>query len=81
MRRCGLENMVWVSCQTDSVFPKGVSPFLVGAHFCLPRAGENLPLKTAFLAFGPSLEKLTKSPPSVCSAAPRQEQNLGERKP
>ena len=46
-----------------------------------PRAGENLPLKTAFLAFGPSLEKLTQSPPSVCSAAPRQEQNLGERKP
>lgn len=78
---CGLENMVWGSCQTDSVFPKGVSPFLVRAHFCLSWAGENLPLKTAFLAFGPSLEKLTQSPPGVCSAASRQEQNLGERKP
>lgn len=57
---------IWGSCQTDSVFPEGVSPFLVGAHFCLPRAGENLPLKTAFLAFGPSLEKLTQTEPSQC---------------
>lgn len=29
----------------------------------------------------PSLEKLTQSPPGVCSAASRQEQSLGERNP
>ena len=29
----------------------------------------------------PSLEKLTQSPPGVCSAASGQEQSLGERKP
>ena len=56
----GLENMVWGACKT--VFPEGISLFLVEAHFCLPWGGENLPLKTAFLAFGPQPQEADPEP-------------------
>lgn len=78
--------MVWktwsgVPAKQTSVFPEGVSHISQGLTSASPGGGENLPLKTAFLAFGPRLEKLTQSPLGVCSAASRQEQNLGRQEP
>lgn len=77
--------MVWktwsgVPAKQTVSFPRVSPHFWSGLTSASPGLGKTS-LKTAFLAFGPSLEKLTQSPPGVCSAASRQEQNLGERKP
>lgn len=77
--------MVWktwsgVPAKQTVSFPRVSPHFWSGLTSASPGLGKTS-LKTAFLAFGPRLEKLTQSPPGICSAASRQEQNLGERKP
>jgi len=41
-----------IGCKTDSIFTKGLSPFLVGTHFCLLWGEKILPLNAASLALG-----------------------------